>query len=87
MIEDVSRKRDWFMYRPELLLVARPTDELDAELWREEPGSDRIVLSILRDQHHEVEYSVHDNVKAARARAYQVLRTPIDWRVPPPHDG
>jgi hypothetical protein len=48
------------------------------------PGSEKIVLSILRDQHIEVEYSVHDSVKAARQRAYEVLRISIDWQVPPP---
>ncbi|MEQ1736214.1 MAG: hypothetical protein ABL886_07425, partial [Rhodoglobus sp.] len=62
----MSRKRGWFMFRPERLLVARPTDGLEAEISREMPGSDRIVLSILRDQEHEVEYSVHDSVKAAK---------------------
>lgn len=55
------------MFRLEGLLVARPSDDLDAEISREMPGSDRVVLSILRDQEHEVEYSVHDSVKAARA--------------------
>lgn len=71
------------MFRPERLLVARPVADLEVEITREMPGSDRVVLSIIRDHEYEVEYSVHDSVKAARTRAFEVLQISIDWREPP----
>jgi len=70
-----------FMYRPETLLVAQCADDVAATITRVH-GSDMVELLIISGDQDFIESSVHQTVKSARARAFEVMDKSVQWKSP-----